>query len=86
MMATDLYSDTVKGLEGKGLGNKVAIYNALHGVEDTWDCHFQIESYVLLDRLIMTLLLPNPQTAQLPLVDSNRVFLVGFSAGGDGAY
>lgn len=44
--------------------------------------HFQPESYVLVETMIMKLVQPREK----PLVDSNRIYLTGFSAGGDGAY
>ena len=55
------------------------IYVACRGITDTWDLHFQEDSYVLYDRLIeaMTVLYD---------ADPNRVYLLGFSAGGDGVY
>ena len=49
------------------------------GVRDTWDTHFNPESYPLYDRLIEYMILTE-------YVDPNRVYLTGFSAGGDGAY
>jgi dienelactone hydrolase len=68
---------------------------------DTYDLHFQKESYVLMERLISNLIKPSPpelqknkaltQRAGLSLsnphfVDPNKVILWGFSAGGDGAF
>ena len=55
------------------------IYIAVRGVRDTWDTHFNPESYPLYDRLIEYGILSGT-------VDPNRVYLTGFSAGGDGAY
>lgn len=55
------------------------IYIAVRGVRDTWDTHFNPESYPLYDRLIEYLILTGE-------VDPNRVYLEGFSAGGDGVY
>ncbi len=55
------------------------IYVAVRGVRDTWDTHFNPESYPLYDRLIEHLILN-------AYVDPNRVYLTGFSAGGDGVY
>lgn len=49
------------------------------GVRDTWDCHFNPESYPLYDRLIENMI-------AFYDVDPNRVYLTGFSAGGDGVY
>ena len=55
------------------------IYIACRGITDTWDLHFREDSYVLYDRLIeaMTVLCG---------ADPDRVYLLGFSAGGDGVY
>lgn len=55
------------------------IYVNPRGVRDTWDCHFNPESYPLYDRLIENLI-------AFYNVDPNRVYLMGFSAGGDGVY
>ena len=46
------------------------VYVAVRGVRDTWDTHFNPESYPLYDRLIRYLIL----TAE---VDPNRVYLEG---------
>ena len=55
------------------------VYVAPRGVRDTWDTHFNPESYPLYDRLIQRMILTRD-------VDPNRVYLLGFSAGGDGVY
>ena len=55
------------------------VYVAVRGVRDTWDTHFNPESYPLYDRLIRYMILTED-------VDPNRVYLEGFSAGGDGVY
>lgn len=55
------------------------IYVNPRGVRDTWDCHFNPESYPLYDRLIENMI-------AFYDVDPNRVYLMGFSAGGDGVY
>ena len=55
------------------------VYVAVRGVRDTWDTHFNPESYPLYDRLIQYMLVTMD-------VDPNRVYLEGFSAGGDGVY
>ncbi|MBQ8639467.1 MAG: hypothetical protein IJ468_09880 [Lachnospiraceae bacterium] len=52
---------------------------APRGIRDTWNTHFNEESFPLYDRLIMDL-------AAYENVDLNRVYLMGFSAGGDGVY
>ena len=55
------------------------IYVAVRGVSDTWDLHFREETYPLLDALITYMTVTEH-------ADPNRVYLLGFSAGGDGAY
>ena len=55
------------------------IYVACRGITDTWDLHFRPESYPLYDRLIQAMI-------HLYGADPNRVYLLGFSAGGDGVY
>ena len=55
------------------------VYVAVRGVRDTWDTHFNPESYPLYDRLIRYMTLTDS-------IDPNRVYLEGFSAGGDGVY
>ena len=55
------------------------IYICPRGVRDTWDCHFNPESYPLYDRLIENMI-------AFKNVDPNKVYLTGFSAGGDGVY
>ncbi|MBD5459776.1 MAG: hypothetical protein HDR26_02365 [Lachnospiraceae bacterium] len=55
------------------------IYVYPRGVRDTWDCHFNPESYPLYDRLIENLI-------AFYDADPNRIYLTGFSAGGDGVY
>lgn len=58
---------------------KCGIYINPRGVRDTWDTHANPESYPLYDRLIENL-------AVFCSADPNRVYLLGFSAGGDGVY
>ena len=55
------------------------IYVAPRGVRDTWNTHFNNESYPLYERLIENLSI----TAN---IDTNRIYLTGYSAGGDGVY
>ncbi len=55
------------------------LYVATRGVRDTWDTHFNPESYPLYERLIDDLSIYYG-------IDTNRVYLVGYSAGGDGVY
>ena len=55
------------------------IYVNPRGIRDTWDTHGNPESYPLYDRLIENMI-------AFYNVDPNRVYLLGFSAGGDGVY
>ena len=55
------------------------VYIAPRGVSDTWNTHFNDESYPLYDRLIEDAIL-------LYGIDPNKVYIEGFSAGGDGVY
>ena len=55
------------------------IYVSVRGVSDTWDLHFREETYPLLDALITYMTVTEH-------ADPNRVYLLGFSAGGDGVY
>jgi len=55
------------------------IYVACRGVRETYDTHFNPESYPLYDRLIQNMIL-------FKNVDPNRVYLLGYAAGGDGVY
>ena len=58
---------------------KCGIYVAPRGVRDTWNTHFNDESYFLYERLIENLSIYEN-------IDTNRVYLMGYSAGGDGVY
>ena len=60
-------------------GVENGIYVCPRGVRDTWDTHANPESYPLYDRLIENLIV-------FHRADPNRVYLLGFSAGGDGVY
>jgi dienelactone hydrolase len=55
------------------------IYIATRGVRDTWNTHFNDESYPLYERLLANL-------SVYENIDTNRVYLMGYSAGGDGVY
>jgi len=55
------------------------IYIACRGMENTWNMHFLPEAYPMYDRIIEDMVL-------LKNADPNRVYLLGFSAGGDGVY
>ena len=58
---------------------KSGIYVNPRAVRDTWDCHSNPESFPLYDRLIENMIL-------FRNADPDRVYLLGFSAGGDGVY
>lgn len=58
---------------------KQGIYINPRGVRDTWDCHANPESYPLYDRLIENMI-------AFYNADPNRVYICGYSAGGDGVY
>ncbi len=58
---------------------KCGVYVAPRGVRDTWDTHFNPESYPLYDKLIQYMILSHD-------VNPNKVYIEGFSAGGDGVY
>jgi hypothetical protein len=58
---------------------KCGVYVAARGVSDTWNLHFRPESYPCYDRLIEDMIL-------FAQIDPNRVYLLGYSAGGDGVY
>ena len=58
---------------------KEGIYVATRGVSNSWDLHFRPESYVLYDRLIENMIL-------FEEVNPDKVYIMGFSAGGDGVY
>lgn len=55
------------------------VYITPRGIRDTWDTHFNPESYVFYDRII-------EDAVAFYNVDPDRVYLLGFSAGGDGVY
>ncbi|MCR5262711.1 MAG: hypothetical protein K6D94_02480 [Clostridiales bacterium] len=58
---------------------KNGVYVNPRAVRNTWDCHSNPESFPLYDRLIENMII-------FRCVDPNRVYLLGFSAGGDGVY
>ncbi len=55
------------------------IYIAPRGVRDTWDTHFNPESYECYKRLLQNL-------AIFYNINPDRIYIVGYSAGGDGVY
>ena len=78
----------------KDLG--VGVYIAPRGIEDTWDTHFRPQTYWLFHKLLRNLFYKTPSGIDLTgvqldegahtFIDPNRVYLLGFSAGGDGVY
>lgn len=63
------------------------IWISLRGIGDSWDMHFTSGSYVLIERLIENLILFGVKKDDKYLnVNANRIYLIGFSAGGDGVY
>ncbi len=60
-------------------GVTTGIYLAPRGVNDDWNLHWRDQSFVCYDRIIENVI-------AFGLVDSNRVYLLGYSAGGDAAY
>lgn len=61
------------------MGITNGVYVNPRGVRDTWDTHGNPESFPLYDRLIENMIIHCN-------VDPNRVYIMGFSAGGDGVY
>ena len=57
----------------------VGVYVAPRGITNTWNLHFVPRAYELYDKLIAYAIL-------CLSVDPNRVYLLGYSAGGDGVY
>lgn len=58
---------------------ETGLYVAPRGITDAWNLHFDAAAYVLYDLLIERLIGEEG-------VDPDRVYLLGFSAGGDGVY
>ncbi|MEI7947969.1 MAG: PHB depolymerase family esterase [bacterium] len=58
---------------------KLGLYVATRGIRDTWTTLLNDESYPMYDTLIRHLIAEHN-------VDPNRVYLLGYSAGGDGVY
>ncbi len=58
---------------------KQGIYIAPRGISDSWKLHSEDESYPLYDKLIESAIL-------FDNVNPDRVYIMGFSAGGDGVY
>jgi predicted esterase len=60
-------------------GVKQGIYLAARGMTNSWNLHWVGDSFPCYDRLIENMILFED-------VDPNRVYVLGFSAGGDGTY
>jgi len=58
---------------------KCGIYTAVRGISNDWNLHFMGDSYVMYDRLIEDMI-------AFENVDPNHVYVLGYSAGGDGVY
>jgi predicted esterase len=67
----------VQGLWGRDVDP--GIYIAVRGISNTWDLHFRPDSYPMYDRLIENMIACED-------ADPNAIYLMGFSAGGDGVY
>ena len=90
MMSQSLYKENIEHILGVG------VYVAARGIAEEWNLHFRAESYLLFQRLIRNLLHQKPEEANeastqlIPnaqhFVDPNRIYVLGFSAGGDGVY
>lgn len=60
-------------------GVKAGIYLAPRGVTDTWNLHWVNESFACYDRIIENMMI-------FENIDPNRVYFLGYSAGGDATY
>lgn len=69
--------ERMKGLYVQSIAE--GIYVVPRGITDTWDMHFRPESYLLYKRLIENMILFED-------VNSDKVYVLGYSAGGDGVY
>ncbi len=76
----DLNDSQWKAMQSYYLGSVAeGIYIAPRGVRDTWDTHFNPESYECYKRLLENL-------AIFYNINPDRIYLTGYSAGGDGVY
>lgn len=57
----------------------IGVYVAPRGISNTYNLHFMPDSYPLYDRMIENLI-------AFEKVNPNKIYLLGFSAGGDGVY
>ena len=71
------WKDIIPFLQGGFQNGTIAV--ACRGITNTWNLHFVSESYPAIARLIEDYIIFRG-------VDPNRVYLIGFSAGGDGTY
>lgn len=76
-VCNDAQYNTMKKYWAKSVAT--GVYIACRGITNTWKLHWENASFPLYDRIIeMAIVEKN--------VDSNRVYLMGYSAGGDGVY
>ena len=71
------WKDIIPFVEGGLKNGTIAV--ACRGITNTWNLHFVSESFPAITRLIEDYIIFRG-------VDPNRVYLMGFSAGGDGTY
>lgn len=58
---------------------RLGLYVTPRAIANAWNMHFLPESYVMYDRIIENMI-------AFQDVDPNKVYILGFSAGGDGVY
>ncbi len=76
----DLNNSQWDAMKNYYLGSvKEGIYIAPRGVRDTWDTHFNPESYECYKRLLQNI-------AIFYNINPDRIYITGYSAGGDGVY
>ena len=77
----DIMTRAYKGAINNG------VWISLRGIGDSWDMHFTRAGYVLVERMIENLIMWGVKySGNYTNVDPSRVYLLGFSAGGDGIY
>jgi len=76
-LSNDASFEGVKEWDMRNIKNGIHI--TCRGIRETYNTHFNPESYPLYDRLIQNMIIYTN-------ADPNRVYLTGYSAGGDGVY